>query len=174
MPKLQLPIEQSSGSPSHGLLAVRCIANGYTRWREERLPVANAVTLRSGPPFFIALTTPTVAPWTMVSMSTDRRVSPSRITFPQEARKFAESHGAKEGADVLCRLALEMVPGAEHVAAEVIHDPEDGESSLHVTVCTSAEADEVVEAEENLYDALFNRVDAAGLRLLSLGYDFRG
>ena len=124
-------------------------------------------------PFDRAVVTPSVFPDT-VSASADRHVSLSKITYPPEARTFAETHGARDAVEVSCELALEMVPAADHVDVKVICDPEDAEYSLHATVRTSADADEVVEAEECLYDALFDRIEPAAFRLLSLGYDFRG
>ena len=173
MENLQLPTEQTTGSRSLGILAERCIANGYNSWFVDRPPTVDLLAFSLPTSVPVMLTPPMFPHQQMVRTSTDRYVLPSRITFPPEAQTFAETHGATEGVDVLCRLALEMVPAAEHVDVEVIYDAEDGESSLHVTVRTSADADEVVETEEGLYDALFDRVEPAGCRLLSLGYDFR-
>lgn len=124
-------------------------------------------------PIHVMTTTPIVDYQAKVCRSTGRRVSPSKFRLLPEVQRFADTHGATEGVEVLCRLALEIVPAAEHVDVKVVCDPEHGESGLHVTVRTSADADAVVEAEERLYDALFDRVEAAGCRLLSLGYDFR-
>ena len=191
MPNLKLPTEQTTGSPPLEILAARCITNGYNSWLESRPQTADPLAYRltalvptvltvdqlaySFPALVPAvLTLPMFPHQETVRASTDRYVSPSKVTFPTDARRFADTHGATEGVEVLCKLAFEMVPAVEHVDVKVICDPEDGESSLHVTVRTLAEADEVVEAEEHLYGALFDRVDPAGCRLLSLGYDFRG
>lgn len=95
------------------------------------------------------------------------------LLLTPEVRTFAEKHGVTAGIEAMCELAYSMLPAVKQVSVEVICDPEDGEFSLHVTVHTSAEADEVLEAEERLYDALFDRVEPTGRRLLSLGYIFR-
>ena len=174
MEHLKLLTKQTTDSPSRGMLAQECIANSYNSLFEDGPATSDPQGFSLPASILVVLTTPSVQYHEIVLTSSDRKVSRSHVTLPPEVETFAEANGATEGVEVLCGLALEMVPGAEHVDAEVVHDPEDGESSLHVTVRTSADAADVVEAEEALYAALFVRVEPAGCRLLSLGYDFRG
>ena len=95
------------------------------------------------------------------------------IIVTQEASAFADAANLRIEADVVCRLVLRL-PAAEHARMTVVHDHEDGRSNLHVTVRTSAAVEEVVAAEDQLHDELFDNLAPASRSLFSIGYEFRG
>lgn len=95
-----------------------------------------------------------------------------RLVLTPEAAAFAESVGVSDDIQIVFWLAQRHIPGTERAVVAAIRDPEDGTSSLHMTVRTSASAHEVVEAEDRLHDALFDRLTRASRWLISLGYEF--
>lgn len=94
------------------------------------------------------------------------------IEVTGEADRLARALGARRDANMVLRLAQRLVPGAEHARMTVVHDFEDGATGLHVTVRTSASPDEVVDAEDRLHEALFDRLTPVGRSRFSIGYDF--
>ena len=97
-----------------------------------------------------------------------------RFIVTQEANAFADAANVRTDVDVLCRLVLRLLPAAEHALMAVVQDLEDGTSSLHVTVRTSAAVDEVVDAEDQLHNAMFDHLTPASRSLFSIGYEFGG
>ena len=95
-----------------------------------------------------------------------------RIIVTQEASAFADAANVRTDVDILCRLVLRLLPAAEHALMTVVHDLEDGTSSLHVTVRTSAAVDEVVDAEDQLHNAMFDHLTPASRLLFSISYEF--
>ena len=102
------------------------------------------------------------------------KVQSPRIIVTREARAFADAKNVRTDADVVCRLALRLLPSAEKALLSVVHDHEDGRSNLHVTVRTSATVDDIVGAEDQFHDALFDRLPSANRLLFSIGYEFSG
>ena len=167
------PIEPTiSGLPPDGVLAALFVANeGYrVLVNDDRRATVLDYQHAVG-----RLLMPQIPNRAVGSTSTNPLEARKNVTFPPEALEFAEDRDAKAAVDALCVLALQMVPSAEHVTVKVVCDPEDGSRSLRVTVRTSADVNTVVDAEDDLYDALFERVaEPAIRRLLALSYDFRG
>ena len=97
-----------------------------------------------------------------------------RFIVTQEANAFADAANVRTDVDILCRLVLRLLPAAEHALMAVVQDLEDGTSSLHVTVRTSAAVDEVVDAEDQLHNAMFDHLTPASRSLFSIGYEFGG
>ena len=95
-----------------------------------------------------------------------------RLVLTPEAAAFAESVDVGDEIQIMLWLAQRHLPGTERAVVAAIRDPEDGTSSLHMTVRTSASVHEVVEAEDRLHDALFDRLTRASRSLISLGYEF--
>ena len=97
---------------------------------------------------------------------------PASIEVTGEADDLARSLGVWKDANIVLRLAQEFVPEAEHAKMTVNRDFEDGTTTLHVTVQTSAPPDEVVSAEDRLHEALFEHLTPVGRSCFSIGYDF--
>lgn len=94
------------------------------------------------------------------------------IEVTGEADELARALGVRKDANVVLRLAQRFVPGAEHAEMTVVRDFEDGATGLHVTVRTAASPAEVVDAEDGLHEALFDRLTPASRSLFSIGYEF--
>ena len=97
---------------------------------------------------------------------------PHPVAWTVGARVFASTARLRTDAEVVASLTRNLVPGTRRVEIDVVRDPEDGESSLHLTVRTSASPDDVVAAEDQLHDALFNRLKPASRVLFSIAYEF--
>ena len=109
----------------------------------------------------------------VVTLARNVHLSP-RIIVTREASAFADAENVRTDADVVCRLALRLLPSAEKARLSVVHDHEDGRPNLHVTVRTSATVEDIVGAEDQLHDALFDRLPSANRLLFSIGYEFGG
>ena len=108
----------------------------------------------------------------MVITLTQNQYRAPRFTVAQEANVFADAENVRTDVDVLCRLVLRLLPEAVHALVTVVPDLEDGTSSLHVTVRTSAAVDEIVDAEDQLHNAMFDHLTPASRSLFSIGYEF--
>ena len=97
---------------------------------------------------------------------------PARVAWTVGARVFASTAGLRIDAEVVSSLTRNLVPGTRRVVVDVVRDPEDGESSLHLTVRTSASPDDVVAAEDQLHVALFERLTPAARMFFSIAYEF--
>ena len=109
--------------------------------------------------------------YTAITLAPNQHRVP-RFTVTQEANAFADAENIRTDVEVLCRLALQMLPDAVHALVTVVPDLEDGTSSLHVTVRTSAAMDEIVDAEDQLHNAMFDHLTPASRSLFSIGYEF--
>lgn len=94
------------------------------------------------------------------------------IEVTREADELARALGVRKDANVVLRLAQRFVPGAEHAEMTVVRDFEDGATCLHVKVRTSASPAEVVDAEDRLHEALFDRLTPVSRSRFSIGYEF--
>ena len=95
-----------------------------------------------------------------------------RVAWPPGACVFASTARFRADAEVVSSLVGRLVPRTQRVLVDVVRDPEDGESTLHMTVRTSASPDDVVSAENQLHDALFERLPPDSRVLFSIGYEF--
>ena len=101
-----------------------------------------------------------------------RFLKPPPVAWTVGARVFASKARLETDAETVSSLARNLVPGTRQVQIDVVRDPEDGESSLHLTVRTSASPDDVQSAEDRLHDALFNHLTPASRVLFSIAYEF--
>ena len=86
--------------------------------------------------------------------------------------EYARSAGALDDVSVIGELCLRLTPKAKRVLVTVTHDPEDGTTGLHFRVWTSEAIEGVVDAEDELHEALFRWIPPGRRQLFSIGYAF--
>jgi hypothetical protein len=93
------------------------------------------------------------------------------ISIATDAKRFAIGLGASEAElTEIAQLCARFVPLATLVSVNLRIDPEEGWELLRVGVRTSASPAALVAAEDDLHDALFDRVPASIRSHLSIAY----
>lgn len=94
------------------------------------------------------------------------------IVVTADADNYATTLRARDDVNSVLRLVLLIVPGACGAQVSVVHDMEDGTTNLRLRIRTSATTTEVLDAEDDLHDALFDRLRPATRSLFAVSYDF--
>ena len=99
-------------------------------------------------------------------------VRSSRPDLAPEVEAYAQSTETSDALAVIGELCMRFVPEARRVLVTLTLDPEDGTTGFHFCVETIARVEAVVDAEDRLHEALFERIPSARRPVFSIGYTF--
>ena len=95
-----------------------------------------------------------------------------QVTVEADALAWAHRADVSSEVSAIGKLCLSLVPEARRVGVSVDVDLEDGTAGLCFLVKTTAQIDAVVRAEEELHEALFDRIPSRLRHLFSIDYEF--
>ncbi len=95
-----------------------------------------------------------------------------QIVVTADASDYAATLRVRDDVNIALRLVLRIVPGASGVQVSIVHDMEDGTTNFRLKIRTSATIGEVLDAEDDVHGALFDRLRPSARSLFTVSYDF--